>query len=125
LGSQAGRTSRWPVVLLFSQLVFRLLLPHLPRIKGRRRMRGLLVRRMCLLHRCSLRRCLLPLHRGLSFLHLGAWEALLALVPWFSLILVCSLRVLLMSLMSMHASILVDSVGPPSAEVCRTTASFP
>jgi hypothetical protein len=28
-------------------------------------------------------------------------------------------------LMSMHASILVDSVGPPSAEVCRTIASFP
>jgi hypothetical protein len=27
--------------------------------------------------------------------------------------------------MSMHASILVDSVGPPSAEVCRTAASFP
>jgi hypothetical protein len=26
---------------------------------------------------------------------------------------------------SMHASILVDSVGPPSAEVCRTAASFP
>jgi hypothetical protein len=29
------------------------------------------------------------------------------------------------SLMSMHASILVDSVGPPSADVCRTAASFP
>jgi hypothetical protein len=28
-------------------------------------------------------------------------------------------------LMSTHASILVDSVGPPSAEVCRTAASFP
>jgi hypothetical protein len=27
--------------------------------------------------------------------------------------------------MSTHASILVDSVGPPSAEVCRTTTSFP
>jgi hypothetical protein len=27
--------------------------------------------------------------------------------------------------MSMHAFILVDSVGPPSAEVCRTAASFP
>src|SRR4051794_5522091 len=27
--------------------------------------------------------------------------------------------------MSTHASILVHSVGPPSAEVCRTTASFP
>ena len=27
--------------------------------------------------------------------------------------------------MSTHASILVDSVGPTSAEVCRTTASFP
>jgi hypothetical protein len=25
----------------------------------------------------------------------------------------------------MHASILVDSVGPPSAEVCRAAASFP
>jgi hypothetical protein len=24
-----------------------------------------------------------------------------------------------------HASVLVDSVGPPSAEVCRTIASFP
>jgi hypothetical protein len=28
-------------------------------------------------------------------------------------------------MMSMHASILVDSVGPSSAEVCRTAASFP
>jgi hypothetical protein len=28
-------------------------------------------------------------------------------------------------LMSTHASVLVDSVGPPSAEVCRATASFP
>jgi hypothetical protein len=27
--------------------------------------------------------------------------------------------------MSTHASFLVDSVGPPSAEVCRTAASFP
>jgi hypothetical protein len=27
--------------------------------------------------------------------------------------------------MSTHASILVDSVGPPSAEVYRTAASFP
>jgi hypothetical protein len=27
-------------------------------------------------------------------------------------------------LMSTHASILVDSIGPPSAEVCRTTSSF-
>ena len=30
-----------------------------------------------------------------------------------------------LALMSTHASILVDSVGPPSAEVCRTAASFP
>ena len=29
------------------------------------------------------------------------------------------------SLMSTHASIPVDSVGPPRAEVCRTAASFP
>jgi hypothetical protein len=29
------------------------------------------------------------------------------------------------NLMSTHASVLVDSVGPPSAEVCRTAASFP
>jgi hypothetical protein len=29
------------------------------------------------------------------------------------------------TLMSTHTSILVDSVGPPSAEVCRTAASFP
>jgi hypothetical protein len=29
------------------------------------------------------------------------------------------------SVMSTHASVLVDSVGPPSAEVCRTAASFP
>ena len=28
-------------------------------------------------------------------------------------------------MMSTGASILVDSVGPPRAEVCRTTASFP
>jgi hypothetical protein len=28
------------------------------------------------------------------------------------------------SLMSTHASVLVDSVGPPSAEVCRTATSF-
>jgi hypothetical protein len=27
-------------------------------------------------------------------------------------------------LMSTHASVLVDSVGPPSAEVCRAAASF-
>ena len=27
--------------------------------------------------------------------------------------------------MSTHTSILVDSVGPPRAEVCRTSASFP
>jgi hypothetical protein len=27
--------------------------------------------------------------------------------------------------MSTHASILIDSVGPPSTEVCRTAASFP
>jgi hypothetical protein len=27
--------------------------------------------------------------------------------------------------MSTHTSVLVDSIGPPSAEVCRTTASFP
>jgi hypothetical protein len=31
----------------------------------------------------------------------------------------------LMSLMSMHLSVLVDSVGPPSVEVCRAAASFP
>ena len=30
-----------------------------------------------------------------------------------------------MAVMSTHASILVNSVGPPSAEVCRTAASFP
>jgi hypothetical protein len=29
------------------------------------------------------------------------------------------------SLMSTHKSVLVDSVGPPSAEVCRAAASFP
>jgi hypothetical protein len=29
------------------------------------------------------------------------------------------------ALMSTHASILVDSVGPPSAEVCKTAARFP
>jgi hypothetical protein len=32
---------------------------------------------------------------------------------------------LVVILMSTHASVLVDSVGPPSAEVCRTAASFP
>jgi hypothetical protein len=29
------------------------------------------------------------------------------------------------SMMSTHASVLVDNVGPPSAEVCRAAASFP
>jgi hypothetical protein len=29
------------------------------------------------------------------------------------------------ALMSTHASVLVDSVGPPSAEVCITASSFP
>ena len=29
------------------------------------------------------------------------------------------------AVMSTHASILVESVGPPSVEVCRTAASFP
>jgi hypothetical protein len=29
------------------------------------------------------------------------------------------------ALMSTHASVLVDSVGPPSAEICRAAASFP
>jgi hypothetical protein len=29
------------------------------------------------------------------------------------------------SLISMNTSILVDSVGPPSADVCRIAASFP
>jgi hypothetical protein len=35
------------------------------------------------------------------------------------------LEILLGTMMSTHASVLVDSVGPPSAEVCRTAASFP
>jgi hypothetical protein len=30
-----------------------------------------------------------------------------------------------LALMSMHTPVLVDSVGPPSAEVCRAAASFP
>jgi hypothetical protein len=34
-------------------------------------------------------------------------------------------RVCVDYMMSTHASVLVDSVGPPSAEVCRTAASFP
>jgi hypothetical protein len=29
------------------------------------------------------------------------------------------------AVMSTHASVLVDSVGPPSVEVCRAAASFP
>jgi hypothetical protein len=36
-----------------------------------------------------------------------------------------SLSVQHRTLMSTHASVLVDSVGPPSAEVCRAAASFP
>jgi hypothetical protein len=32
---------------------------------------------------------------------------------------------MLQRLMSTHTSVLVDSVGPPSAEVCRAAASFP
>jgi hypothetical protein len=34
-------------------------------------------------------------------------------------------EVLTRVLMSTHASVLVDGVGPPSAEVCRAAASFP
>jgi hypothetical protein len=30
-----------------------------------------------------------------------------------------------MAMISTHASVLGDSVGPPSVEVCRTAASFP
>jgi hypothetical protein len=33
--------------------------------------------------------------------------------------------VAVIAMMFMHVSVLVDSVGPPSAEVCRTAASFP
>jgi hypothetical protein len=36
-----------------------------------------------------------------------------------------SIKVGAMALMSTQASVLVDSVGPPSAEVCRAAASFP
>jgi hypothetical protein len=30
-----------------------------------------------------------------------------------------------LSVMFTHTSVLVDSVGPPSAEVCRAAANFP
>jgi len=40
-------------------------------------------------------------------------------------ILVSGVEEIETSLMSTGASILVDSVGPPRAEVCRTAASFP
>jgi hypothetical protein len=46
-------------------------------------------------------------------------------LTWELLVLESPATALEKSLMSMHASILVDSVGPPSEEVCRTTASFP
>jgi hypothetical protein len=35
------------------------------------------------------------------------------------------MRKLVSKVMSTHASVLVDSVGPLSAEVCRAAASFP
>jgi hypothetical protein len=50
----------------------------------------------------------------------GALPFVIAVVGRAMLILVAA-----MVLMSTHASILVDSVGPPSAEFCRTAASFP
>jgi hypothetical protein len=34
-------------------------------------------------------------------------------------------RKMIMYVMSTHASVLVDSVGPPSVEVCRAAANFP
>jgi hypothetical protein len=58
------------------------------------------------------------------------FKAFLRRVSCFSTILAglqCYLNITswFLALMSMSASILVDSVGPPSAEVCRTAASFP
>jgi hypothetical protein len=49
----------------------------------------------------------------------GAW------LMWELLLLQSPVTAPEKSLMSMNASILVDSVGPPSAEVCRTAANFP
>jgi hypothetical protein len=40
-------------------------------------------------------------------------------------LLLCSSYLPLGVLMSTHASVLVDSVGPPSVEVCREATSFP
>jgi hypothetical protein len=44
----------------------------------------------------------------------------------WSLVVPPSIHIFLwLLLMSTHAYVLVDSVGPPSAEVCRAAASFP
>jgi hypothetical protein len=55
----------------------------------------------------------------------GARKELVAWLTWDLLLLQSPAKVLEKSLMSTNASIIVDSVGPPSAEVCRTAASFP
>jgi hypothetical protein len=49
----------------------------------------------------------------------GAW------LTWELLLLQSPTTAPEKSLMSMHASILLESVRPPSAEVCKTAASFP
>jgi hypothetical protein len=46
-------------------------------------------------------------------------------VPCHDLVAMVEPPPLASQVMSTHASVLVDSVGPPSAEVCRAAASFP
>jgi hypothetical protein len=55
-----------------------------------------------------------------NFLVISRWISGHMMIPW---------RIFChgprLTLISTNASILVGSVGPPSAKVCRTTASFP
>jgi hypothetical protein len=51
---------------------------------------------------------------------LSIWMQTLAIITIVDMVVTEACR-----MMSTHAFILVDSVGPPSAEVCRTAASFP
>jgi hypothetical protein len=46
-------------------------------------------------------------------------------LPIFYFVIVLLYFIFACIMMSTHASVLVDSVGPPSAEVCRAAASFP
>jgi hypothetical protein len=62
--------------------------------------------------------------RGMYKGHKGGCSVILEAVAYQDLWIWHAFFDMAGSLMSTHASILVDNVGPPSAEVCRTAASF-